>query len=175
MTPSSSTSAQPSDRFARTASTSPNASSTRPSRRASASPVGGRYSIFARTIIWDWPMTRAWYAPPGRAWTIGVSAWRPYVSFAVRRACTSNLKQPCPNSWVPTTASSTAAASMPTAACSKRCSARKTPSSATNSTMRASSTAFACARPSATGIATTTWPTCPPSWRKRTPRARDSR
>ena len=65
------------------------------------------------------------------------------------------------------TPSSTAPASMPTAASSRRCWARRTRSSPTSSTTPASSTASACARRSASAIATATWPIWSSSCRRR--------
>ena len=96
---------------------------------------------------------------PARRSTAGATAWPRCASSAARRRSTRSSRRGCPRSSAPRTRSSTAPASTPTAACSRRCSAPRTRSSPTRSTTPRSSTASGSARPSATATRTATWPT----------------
>ena len=97
------------------------------------------------------------------------------ASSAARRVMhqrTGNAAGRVSSAW--RTPSSIPAASTPTAACLKRFWGRRTRSFPTNSTTPRSSTACACARPSACATRTTTWPTCAPSWKRPPARASSS-
>ena len=114
-------------------------------------------SISARTTTSASPTIPRSWKPRTRRSTAGATAWPRSGSSAAPRRCTASSSSGCRRSSAPTTRSSSARASTPTAACSRRCSTRATPSSPTSSTTPRSSTGSGSAKRVGCATRTATW------------------
>ena len=107
---------------------------TTPQGATSTSRAGESCSPSAATTTSASPTTRRSSRPRTTRSTAGATGWPRCASSAAPRRSTASSRSAWQRSSAPTTRSSSAPASTPTAASSRRCSARRTPSSPTSST-----------------------------------------